>query len=135
MSTNIEWKIYVYVYVYVYVYMLTHLFNSFIGLTCLLAGTETIAMTMLTKYSKNTNRTHFLILGVIIYGLLIPYLLIKSISFEGIGSVNLAWNIITTVTMIIIGYYIFGDRVNHLHIISLAFGILSIILLYIANQQ
>ena len=102
--------------------------------TSLLAGFETISMTALTKYHKEKNIL-YLLLGVIIYGLIIPFLVIFSLNFEGIGTVNFLWNIITTVSMIVIGYYIFGDKVNHLHLISLLLGISSIVVLMIADRK
>ncbi len=98
-------------------------------LTGILAGTETIAMTALTEYSKNSNMKH-LLLGVFIYGFAIPYLILKSLNFKGIGTVNCMWNIITTVAMVAIGSYMFNDNVNRLHLVSLVFGVASIICLY-----
>jgi multidrug transporter EmrE-like cation transporter len=61
-------------------------------------------------------------------------MIISSLNFSGIGIVNFLWNIITTVCMIIIGYYLFNEKVNHLHLISLLLGIASIILLYFAEK-
>ena len=101
--------------------------------TTLLAGSEIIAMTVLTSCAKNYN-LYYLIIGVLIYGAVIPYLVIKATKFDGIGTVNFLWNIITTVSMIIIGYYIFGDKVSHLHYISFFLGIASIIVLYMASK-
>jgi multidrug transporter EmrE-like cation transporter len=101
--------------------------------TSLLAGFEIIAMTALTLYSKLYN-PYYLIIGVLIYGAVIPFLIVKSVNFDGIGTVNFLWNIITTVSMIVIGYYIFGDKVNHLHYISFLLGIAAIIVLYYANK-
>lgn len=102
--------------------------------TFALALSETVAMTALTKYSKLSNK-YYLILGMALYGLLIPYMIIISLNYSGIGTVNLLWNIITTVSMIIIGYYIFKEKVNHLHLLSLLLGIASIIILYLADEQ
>lgn len=99
-----------------------------------LALSETIAMTSLTKYSKSYN-PYYLIAGSVIYGIVIPYLLLSSLNLAGIGTVNLLWNIITTVSMIIIGYYIFNEKVNHLHIISLLLGVGSVIILYFAENK
>jgi multidrug transporter EmrE-like cation transporter len=104
--------------------------------TSLLAGAETISMTALTKYSKNKDKnTLYLLLGVFIYGAIIPFLIIILLNVHGIGTVNFLWNIITTVSMIIIGYYAFGDAVSHLHFISLFLGISAIIVLMIAERK
>ena len=106
--------------------------------TSLLAGFETISMTALTKYSKNKDKDKnmvYLLLGVFIYGVIIPFLIIISLKFHGIGTVNFLWNIITTISMIVIGYYAFGDAVSHLHLISLFLGISAIIVLMIAERK
>ena len=102
--------------------------------TGLLAGVETISMTSLTEYAKNKNIL-YLLLGIFIYGIIIPFLIIFSLKFEGIGTVNFLWNIITTVSMIIIGHYVFGDTMNHLHMISAFLGISAMIVLFMANKE
>ena len=99
-----------------------------------LALSETFAMTALTKYSKSYN-TYYLMAGIALYGIVIPYMIISSLHFSGIGTVNFLWNIITTVCMIIIGYYLFNEKINHLHLISLLLGVASIIILYFADNN
>lgn len=102
--------------------------------TLALALSETAAMTALTKYSKSHNN-NYLIAGIVLYGIVIPYMIIISLNFNGIGTLNLLWNILTTVSMIIIGYYIFNENINHLHLLSLLFGIASIVILYLADGR
>ena len=102
--------------------------------TIALALSETIAMTALTKYTKSYN-TYYLIAGIVLYGIVIPYMIISSLNYNGIGTVNLLWNIITTVSMIVIGYYMFNEKVNHLHIVSLLLGVGSIVILYLADDK
>lgn len=104
-----------------------------LSLTGLLAGSETIAMTSITKFSKNKNFLYML-LALLIYGIIIPFIVLKTLTFAGIGTVNFIWNIITTVSMIIIGHFYFGDRMSNLHLISLLLGIASITILYIAER-
>ena len=108
--------------------------SMLLPLTGILAGSETIAMTAITKYSKGHNKL-FMILGLFIYGLVIPFVVFKTLTFAGIGTVNFMWNIITTVSMIIIGHFYFGDKMSNLHLISLLLGIASITVLYIAEQH
>ena len=104
-----------------------------VGLTALLAGSETIAMTAITKYSKESNILYFIV-GAVIYGLLIPYMLSKSVTLTGIGTVNFIWNIVTTIAMIVVGYFYFGDKMTHLHMISLLLGLASLTVLYLAEK-
>ncbi len=102
-------------------------------LTLLLAGFEIIAMTLLQKEQLQSNKS-YLIIAMAIYGLIIPIIILKTLNYNGIGTVNLMWNILTTVSMVIIGYYYFNEKINHLHVLSLMFGIASIILLYVASD-
>jgi multidrug transporter EmrE-like cation transporter len=102
--------------------------------TLVLALSETIAMTALTKYSTSYN-IYYLIIGIMLYGIVTPYTIIASLNYSGIGTVNLLWNIITTVSMIVIGYLLFNEKVNHLHIISLLLGLGSIVILYFADDS
>lgn len=104
-----------------------------IVLTSILAGSETFAMTMLTKYAKD-GKPLFLLTSVLLYGLIIPFFILKSLNFDGIGTVNLMWNIITTVSMIIVGYYFFGEKITHMHLLSLLLGISSVVLLFMAEK-
>jgi len=99
-----------------------------------IAGFESVAMTYITQYSKTFNVLH-IVIGCLIYGLLIPFFLVKGLAFSGIGTANLMWNIVSTVVMIMIGYYLFGEKVNHLHLLSLMFGIGAIVLLYFAEKN
>jgi multidrug transporter EmrE-like cation transporter len=108
--------------------------NLLLPLTGLLAGSETIAMTAITKYSKNKNIL-FMLVGLAIYGIIIPFIVLKTLTFAGIGIVNFMWNIITTVSMIIIGHFYFGDKMSNLHLISLMLGIASITVLYVAEKS
>ena len=107
---------------------------SLVLFAILIASIESVGMTTLTYYSKSF-QIHNLILGILIYGLCIPFLVVKSLSYAGIGTVNLLWNIISTVSMIVIGYYFFNEKVNHLHLFSLFFGVAAIVLLYFAQLQ
>jgi multidrug transporter EmrE-like cation transporter len=112
-----------------------HILKNVVALTFILASSEIIAMTFLQKYVKENFEKKYLYFGVFIYGVIIPYMIIKTLNYDGIGTVNLMWNIITTVGMIVIGYYLFNEKISKLHIISLMLGIASIVLLYMANVE
>ena len=108
--------------------------NKLVIYTLILALGETIAMTFITKYSKTYNLA-YIITACILYGLLIPYAILVSLNYNGIGTVNLLWNIITTVSMIFIGYYLFNEKINNLHFVSLFLGVASIVVLYLAEEK
>ncbi len=107
---------------------------ALLSLASLLAGTETIAMTAITKYSRNKNIIYMAV-AILLYGLVIPLSVYYSLSYSSIGTVNFTWNIITTVSMIVIGKLLFNDNVTHLHLISLLMGISSMVILYIAEME
>lgn len=115
--------------------MANSILNSVFTLTFLLAGSEIVAMTSLQQYVKKNFDLKYLLIGIVIYGVIIPYMVVKTLNYDGIGTVNLMWNIITTVAMIVIGYYLFNERITHLHIISLMLGVASIVLLYMAGDD
>jgi len=101
-------------------------------LTSILAGSQVIAMTALTKYSLNLN-IKYLIIGMISYGIVTPYLIINSLRFKGIGTIDSMVNVITTISMVVIGYFIFNNKVNKLHIFSIFLATAAIISLYYAD--
>ena len=107
---------------------------ALLSMAAWLAGTETIAMTAITQYSRN-KKILFMATAIILYGLIIPYSIYYSLSYSSIGTINFTWNIITTVSMIIIGRFLFNDKMTHLHIISLLMGIGSMAILYIAEMN
>jgi multidrug transporter EmrE-like cation transporter len=93
---------------------------------------ESIGMTLLTYYSKNKN-IYLLILSCLIFGGVVPYLILKSLEYDNISTVNYIWNILSTVIMIAVGYILFEEKLNYIKILSFATGILSIFLLYLAE--
>ena len=95
---------------------------------------EAIGQTLITKNSINPNKIYYII-GSLIYGIFIPFMLSKSLEYEGIATINLLWNIMAIITMTMIGYFIFKETVNHLHLISILLLICSIVLLYFANSK
>lgn len=100
--------------------------------TVILATTEIIAMTLVTNYTKHGNKIHF-ILSCLLYSIL-PFMIVYALKFQGIGTVNFMWNIISTISMIVIGYYIFNDSVTNLHYISFMLGFSAIAVLYYAER-
>jgi hypothetical protein len=103
-----------------------------VSMAALLAGTEIVAMTSITQYYRHKN-TAFIVIAVIIYGLIVPFLTYSSLFYSAIGTVNLMWNLMTTVSMIVIGRFMFNDTLTRLHIISLLMGLASMSILFVAE--
>ena len=90
-------------------------FMAFLASVGALSLAENAAMYSLKKYeTKPSNNIKFYILGALIYGVAVPYLLLRSLKYEGLGTVNLAWNLISTFSAYAIGIYFFGEKVTHL---------------------
>jgi len=107
---------------------------ALLSMSGLLAGTEIIAMTLITICSRKKNLLYMTI-AILLYGMVIPFLVYYSLSYSSIGTVNFTWNIITTISMIIIGKLLFNDIITRLHLVSFLMGITSMAILYIAEAD
>lgn len=101
----------------------------FVGLLTMI---EACAMTLLKKYSIEKNVCYFLPV-FILYGIMAPLLIVKNLEYEGIATLNIIWNIMSTFIVLFIGIIIFKENVSHLHLISLLLSILAIISFYYAS--
>ena len=102
----------------------------------LLISVEVTTWYFLKKYYLVDNgncKNLFLATFLFIYAF-IPFILIKLVSYEGIGIINMIWNICSTTLVIIIGYYIFNEKINNLQYFGIALGLVSIFLLSTNNS-
>lgn len=93
---------------------------------------EACAMSLLKKYSIEKNIYYFLPV-FILYGIMAPLLIIKNLEYEGIATLNILWNIMSTLVVLLIGLIIFKEKVSHLHLTSLLFSVLAIVSFYYAS--
>jgi drug/metabolite transporter (DMT)-like permease len=99
---------------------------------------DVLALTGITSYKKlekDEHRYKYLIVSCILYGIFVPLTLIKLLEYENIGTLNFIWNIFSTIIMISIGYYYFNEKINKLKIIAFILGFISLILLYISDNN
>ena len=105
-----------------------------LGTIAALSAVENGAMYSLQKSEKTPDKRKFyFILASLIYGLLVPILLYKSLEYEGIGMVNFAWNIFSTLGGFALGYYLFNENINQLQKIGVGVGLLGIGLLILGR--
>ena len=71
----------------------------------------------------------------LIYGGGVVPLLAKALQYEGIGIVNLLWNIFSTLFGFGIGIFMFNERIHYLQIIGAAFSLLGIGLIIMAPKE
>ena len=70
----------------------------------------------------------YFILPFIIYAFQ-PYLLLQSLSYEGIAIMNLIWNLLSSVFVTIEGIILFHEKISHTKFIGILLSIFSIYLL------
>jgi len=105
------------------------------GWLLLLISVEVTTWFFLKKYYiTENNKNLFLGIFLSIY-ILIPFILIKLVKYEGIGILNMVWNICSTTLVIILGYYIFNEKINNIQYFGIGLGMLSIVLLSLNNHS
>jgi len=64
----------------------------------------------------------------------LPFLLLRTLQYEGIGITNMLWNIASTTLVLLMGYFIFKEHINHWQYLGIGLGIISIVLLSLESQ-
>lgn len=63
-----------------------------------------------------------------------PYIFSKSLKYDGMGTVNVVWNVISTCLIIIIGVFLFGEKLNSFQWSGVVLSILALVLLSIKSD-
>lgn len=98
----------------------------------LIVFVEVLSWYCLKKQYVDNNKI-YLYLFFALYAI-IPFLLIKTLKYEGIGVTNMLWNIASTILVLLIGYFVFKEHINHYQYFGIGLGILSILLLTLSNN-
>ena len=67
--------------------------------------------------------------------LLIAYLLCRTLSYDGIGKVNLIWNCMTIVTAFITGHLLFNEKFNKYTFYAIIFSMIAIYLMHLSSEN
>ena len=102
-----------------------------IGYILLLIIVEILAWYFLKKQHIEENDTYIFLFFLLFS--LIPWILIELVRLEGIAITNVYWNIASTMLVILLGYFVFKEKINSVQYIGVGFGILSIALLTLAR--
>jgi multidrug transporter EmrE-like cation transporter len=102
-----------------------------IGYILLLIIVEILAWYFLKKQHIEENDTYIFLFFLLFS--LIPWILIQLVRLEGIAITNVYWNIASTMLVILLGYFVFKEKINSVQYIGVGLGILSITLLTIAR--
>ena len=105
--------------------------NQAIGYILLLIIVEILAWYFLKKQHIEENDTYMFLF--FFFFALIPWILIQLVKLEGIAITNVYWNIASTMLVILLGYFVFKEKINSVQYIGVGFGILSIALLTLAR--
>ena len=93
---------------------------------------EAVALYSLRKY-MDTKQTSNLYLGMLMYGVAVPLLIVQLLTYEGIGLVNFLWNVFSTISGFLIGILIFSENVEYLQWVGVALGFLSFALIIMGS--
>jgi len=102
-----------------------------IGYILLLIIVEILAWYFLKKQHIEENDTYMFLF--FFFFALIPWILIQLVKLEGIAITNVYWNIASTMLVILLGYFVFKEKINSVQYIGVGLGILSIALLTLAR--
>ncbi len=104
------------------------------GLLAITFIVEAIALYSIQKYAK-TKQQKFFYYTMAIYGLLVPYMLYKMLTYQGIGMVNFLWNIFSTISGFLIGVFIFSESVNNLQWMGVLLGCVAFALIILGEKS
>ena len=107
-------------------------FSKIINLILIIAIVETLSLICL-KEGEINKKSHFILCGILGY-IIVAYVLCKTLTFEGIGQVNLVWNCVTILTAFIAGHLIFNEKVNKYTFYAIVFAIIAIYLAQLSSD-
>ena len=88
---------------------------------------ENTALYFLKKESINHNGK-YIKYSCILYGLFIPFILLKILNYEGIAIINFFWNIFSTLSGFLLGIYLFNEQINKIEIIGVIISLFGLYL-------
>jgi len=93
-------------------------FVSFILIIVFIVFFDVVAMQCLKFHNDNYNIKLYY-LSCIIYGVIISFLILKSLNFSSITVINFSWFCIGTLLNIIIGIYFYKEQLNYKKIVGI----------------
>ena len=76
-----------------------------------------------------------ILIASLIYGIIVVPLLNVALEFQGIGMVNFMWNIFSTLTMFIIGIYMFNEKIENTQLIGVILSLAGLFLITVPNKK
>jgi len=90
-----------------------------LGFGTVLAGIDIVMMYIVKQYSKGVFVSpYWMLLPPVLYGLT-PFILLVSLKFETLVVMNLLWDLISTVLVTAMGFFILGETVSNRKMIGI----------------
>ncbi len=97
-------------------------------------GIVEIAAQIFAKQAYITNDKRYMLLTFLLYGV-ISLLLIRTYRYSTMGLVNAMWNAFTTISIVLIGMYVYKEKVNGWATLGIAMTLVGFYLIYVKGRQ
>ncbi len=87
------------------------------------------------RFWTDSTQYRWMFLAMILYGIIVPFCLYRALNYNGIGMVNLLWNICSIIIGFFIGIHLFKEEVTLLQMLGITFCIIGIVLLLIHKHR
>ena len=71
------------------------------------------------KFHNDNNNVKYFYVSCLIYGIIISFLILKSLNLSSITAINFSWFCIGTLINIIIGVFIYKEQLNYKKILGI----------------
>jgi multidrug transporter EmrE-like cation transporter len=106
--------------------MITPIFYGFA-----MSVVDIIMETLCKYYSISASKPVILLIFAVLTYSFQPLLFTKALKYEGMGVTNVIWNVVSTGLIVLIGAFIFGEKMNNYKITGVFLSIISLVLLSI----
>lgn len=91
-----------------------------------LTAVDAAALTLTKSYYENGSTGSKLGLACALYALA-PYCMYKALQQQNnVGTTNLSWNVLSTIIVLLIGYFVYKENVTSLQCLGVGLGIFSL---------
>lgn len=107
-------------------------FINFILLITVIVLFDVLGMQCM-RYHNENNRIHFFYISCFIYGIIISYLMLKSLRLTSVTAINFSWFVLGTLINIIIGMFMFGEKMNYMKLFGIVLAFTGAFIIFHSN--
>ena len=100
-----------------------------LGYGAMMALTDSIVLSMLRAFSLGWLKSKIIVALAMLFYSFQPVIFLKSLSHNSLTVMNLLWDVMSDVSVSIIGLFYFGEKLTRFKKLGVFFSLLSIILL------